>query len=578
MSTWDCLSSSAIKSAGCICATKCIDPGARVVILEQRTKNGLTGKFAEALWWDIENNAWEVRVCATGHLYRIPASSLRLATTCPPKSPIDSCPCWPAGRGIWPVSLGNRCIVKMGIDKCSGPADDAVGYPYFHGADYQPFDSLVTRLEAILFFLRHDFRGFHATRDTTQVEVTQFSSRLNFDVHRSPIHSFPHHDPIADRGKFERRIQRFRLLCKHSRDVPGARTPLFIRFLGDSSEFGLIDETYAAVRLRAGGQARLIFICMLQNEAHPGKMYRHERFPRVFIYLLGEVNLIDYRPIGQACRFAVLDEAGLLDNVPTISIRELKKRAVQFSDPYTQGWMLPLEGQDPAFFKDGFTDSKSTRDLLEAAQAGDLQAVSASLVHDVDVNGWDEAGRTALHHVAVAESEGESTAQTLDCLANLLLAHADPGCHDRSRCSVVAHAQNMSASLPVQALLCAAAAVNPKGTYLEVASAGSGALYAVLDTLGEPRRSQLANILGIDALCVARKCPQIELLLLRSCMTISQLRHDLRRLERFSSERRKSALQDLLRRWHPDRNRLRPRHSVDALKIILAKRAELLRC
>ena len=49
-------------------------------------------------------------------------------------SSTKSCPHICTGRGLYPVSLGNRCCVKLGIDECSGDAHcPAPWLPWLHG-------------------------------------------------------------------------------------------------------------------------------------------------------------------------------------------------------------------------------------------------------------------------------------------------------------------------------------------------------------------------------------------------------------------------------------------------------------
>ncbi|CAK9051768.1 LINE-1 retrotransposable element ORF2 protein [Durusdinium trenchii] len=239
-SVWELMSQdhTALDDLGCCCtpgAEGCdsqIDVGAQVVVFGQSKSSGLNGQRGWTLWWDFEKQLWEV-LLPSGRVPRIRRWIQGDRQACEGRCIYD-CPAWQVGRrGLYPVSLGNRCCVKLGIDECSGDAHCPVGYPYFHGAEYLPFDSLLTSLDAVLFFLRHDFANFFHYNDMVDVHPPGLE-RIIFHNYRSWMHTFPHHHPQLDQPKLDRRIRRFRVLCRHSRDVRGARPLLFVRYVGDA--------------------------------------------------------------------------------------------------------------------------------------------------------------------------------------------------------------------------------------------------------------------------------------------------------------------------------------------------------
>eukprot|EP00439_Symbiodinium_sp_Y106_P023866 s2052_g2.t3 len=359
---------SALDEMGCCCtpgAEGCdsqIDVGAQVIIFGQSKSSGLNGQRAQTLWWDFNGQFWEVLVLASRQVMAMHSSEIALAEACGGTDGLNNCPCWPSGRGLYPVSLGNRCCVKLGIDECSGDAHCPVGYPYFHGAEYLPFDSLLTSLDAVIHFLRHDFANFFHYNDMINVHPPGLPNII-FHNYRSWMHTFPHHHPQSDQAKLDRRIRRFRVLCRHSRDVRGSRPLLFVRYVGDSpTELLKLEDLYSILRLWGGSRARLCFVAMLQARQPPqphlpppgfigrsastsglsaksikgGRLFRHDVYPKVLFWLVdGLVNVMDFGPIRQALRFNVYDEAGLLYDVPSISTSELMATLLPFKDPYT---------------------------------------------------------------------------------------------------------------------------------------------------------------------------------------------------------------------------------------------------
>lgn len=583
---FDLFGSSGVDSMGCICSDEHVDPGARVIIMGQCKSSGLNGKLGEAIWHNRSGMCWEVRIFATGKLVSVENASCTLADACAAGSELSQCPCWPNGRGIYPVSLGNRCCTKLGIDECTGPIECPSGYPYFHGQEYMPFDSILTTLDGILYFLRHDFADFFHWNSCLNVSPKQYPNVV-FNNYRSTIHSFPHHHPNKDHHKLYRRVERFRAFCRHSREVRGARTPLFIRYVGSSEEFARVEELYAHLRLWAGSRARLFVVSMLQRDTKSDKaeLLRHRTFPRILYYLTGVVTVMDFMPIREACRFAVYDEAGLLDCKLTTTA-ELLQQVRPFEDPYTtkssecpESWLIPLAGQNPAFFPEcphAALEGQGRRDnesLRSAVRSGKVESAITLLENaGADPNTFDPAGRTPLHDLCDLAVSGRIAMQpAVRCAAALLLAHGDPLCRDRaggsaleaflppvrgSRTSAGRRAAYASASCKhrgpreLRALLEAAALISDSATPCH-----TDALHSALEIIGEPKRSNLARILDFGALHAVGEAelawrnppPDGETIL-------AEIDEELRMVERLPEVERKKAMKRLLLEWHPDKN------------------------
>jgi len=442
---WDMFESSSIEEIGCICPrttdyTTSIDPGSRVIISGQSKECELNGKLAEALWWDKDAKCWDCRVFAINRLVKLPVNVLHIAECCPAGGSLTRCPCWPAGRGVYPVSLGCRCCVKQGILECADAGGGVgVGWPYFHGMVHLPFDWNLTSLNGVLFFLRHSFEHYFHFNDMRVVKAVNRDD-VKFDNYYSSMHAFIHHDPQKDGNRLRHRAERFKVLCRHARDARAARPLLFVRFVHESWEFEHIDELYSLLRLWAGPQIRLCIVCMKQVSKGQERLYRHRRFPRVLFYLVAFVAVMEFDPIIQACRFAVYDEAGLL-NCPTILPEELPFH--KFRDPYTTSselctegdWLTNLKGKDPAFYPDCPKAQKpgsrvAAQQLGEAILAGDFQRVAESIRSGsmrasvgTDPNCWDTQGRRPLHFAGEAEQRFKRpTCNIVKIVGTLLLA------------------------------------------------------------------------------------------------------------------------------------------------------------
>eukprot|EP00418_Pyrodinium_bahamense_P020360 CAMPEP_0179107602 /NCGR_PEP_ID=MMETSP0796-20121207/50087_1 /TAXON_ID=73915 /ORGANISM="Pyrodinium bahamense, Strain pbaha01" /LENGTH=192 /DNA_ID=CAMNT_0020805663 /DNA_START=330 /DNA_END=904 /DNA_ORIENTATION=+ len=166
---------------------------------------------------------------------------------------------------------------------------------------------------------------------------------------------------------------------------------------------------------------------------------------------------MDFKPIREACRFAVYDEAGLLD-CESVTSRELLAMVRPFTDPYTtksdecaETWLNPLNGRDPAFFPDCpkaecIGQGEPSNEVLRAAvRRGNVQEVRSIIETragrgsrpnfrpHVDPNTWDIAGRTPLHDLCDLAGSGRlPAASAVRVAAELLLAHGDPTCQDRA--------------------------------------------------------------------------------------------------------------------------------------------------
>jgi len=429
------------------------------------------------------------------------------------------------------------------------------------GCEYQPFDSILTMLDAILFFLRHNFAHFFHFNNKVDVRPDSCPNVV-FENWRSTMHSFPHHHPRTDAGKLYRRIERFRVLCRHAREVRGARPVLFIRYVWKDEEFARVDELYSLLRLWAGPQARLVLVAMdqLHDELKDKpELLRHARFPRVLFYLVGSVTIMNFMPLREAIKFSVMDEAGLL-NCKSTTVPQLLKRIRPFYDPYTTDWLNELDGRDPAFFPDckkaqePGQGEKENVELLEATKKGNIYAVQALLnpqkkcetESGADANTWDKDGWTPLHRLCHLERCGMETSVAVKIACLLLLAHGDPQCHDKKQRTVLKAARLGQSSPELKALMHASAADE---------HVNSSALYRALEMTGEPARSQLARIFNLGGLRVLGEAETLwrnpppghdEI--------ITEVEEEVRTLEALPEEQRKRAMKRLLMEWHPDKN------------------------
>eukprot|EP00930_Biecheleria_cincta_P059790 TRINITY_DN45514_c0_g1_i1.p1 TRINITY_DN45514_c0_g1~~TRINITY_DN45514_c0_g1_i1.p1 ORF type:complete len:183 (+),score=7.07 TRINITY_DN45514_c0_g1_i1:143-691(+) len=178
--TWlGLMASDGFHSVGCVCSEDSIDPGSQVLVSEdEKYRKVMKGS---AIWWDIERKAWEVHIHEMDEVCLVSHQNLKLQSACPAGVPLCACPCWPAGRGVLPVSLGGRCSVKMAMNTCSGPSEAPVGYPFLHGSEFLPFDSILTRLVAVLSFLGHIFCVYLTNRGENSLKVRIFLSHEIFD-------------------------------------------------------------------------------------------------------------------------------------------------------------------------------------------------------------------------------------------------------------------------------------------------------------------------------------------------------------------------------------------------------------
>lgn len=446
-----------------------------------------------------------------------------------------------------------------------------MGWPYFHGLLHMPFDWNVTSLEGLLFFLRHDFRFFfHYTGMRVVKAVNQ--QNITFDNYHSSLHAYIHHHPRTDSGKLANRAERFRALCRHTRDVRGARPLLFVRYAHCSEEFARIDELYSLLRLWAGSQIRLCVVCMLQTD--PGKelIYRYRKFPRVLFRLVSFVNVMDFQPFREAIRLSVFDEAGLL-NCPTIDLSDL--RLQRFRDPYTTmselcgegDWLDDLHGQDPSFYPDcpaaqvAWQGCASNEQLVRAVQSGDLNRVRRSLEPlgkglslIADPNCWAADGCGPLHFLG--ELKVSTAQRVVRIAAALLLAHADPRCRNRSGVSALEHARRRGSPAELRALLRAAAVTDGEDDAGDSRGVESSAvLHRALEMLEAPDRARLSLVLGVKTLRVVGQAeslwrhppPDGEAF-------IAALEEVMLGLERLPGPQRKREMKRLLLEWHPDKN------------------------
>ncbi|CAJ1388577.1 unnamed protein product [Effrenium voratum] len=619
-STWQLMTQEhgGLEQLGCCCtpgAEGCdsqVDVGAQVVIFGQSKRSGLNGQRSQALWWDVQQQVWEV-LLPSRKVVALRPSELALSEACD-GSNINNCPCWPSGRGIYPVSLGNRCCVKLGIDECSGDAHCPVGYPYFHGAEYLPFDSLLTSLDAVLFFLRHNFDNFFHYNDMIDVHPPGLE-RIIFHNYRSWMHAFPHHHPQLDQAKLDRRIRRFRVLCQHSRDVRGARCLQFVRYVGDAPhELHRIEELYSLLRLWGGAQSRLCYVAMLQagvpklphlpnmpwSTSSPlwgisapslkrGRLLRHAKYPKVLFWLVeGIVDVMDFSPIREALRFNVYDEAGMLFDCPEVSTEELLQMLRPFKDPFTnkgpncvRTWLeRPADREKEVsygFFPDCPRAQKAdqgrseNRPLWQAVQRQDLAQARLALQANADANAWDTQGRRPLQELCEMAVAGKGGDATLQIAAELLLAHGDPRARDKKGATALdvckRLAQQKAPFGPQLVALLRAVALE---------DFEQRALFRALGRL--EKRSQVAlHLLGLRPLRpvaaaeVAWRSPGPDLE-----EQLRRLDEELQALQGLAAAARRRGLRRLLFEWHPDKNSHRYELAQTMFQHLQHRKAELL--
>jgi len=613
---WDLLESQALDEMGCVCNNGSIgtevDPGTQAILYGHTRSSGMNGKLAEAIWFETDEECWHLRLFATGCMTTVGNTSFSPKDPCESGGGLRKCPCWPRGRGMYPISLGSRCAAKLGIDECTGDSVSPNGYPYWHGTEYLPFDSLKTSLEGVLYFLRHNFNDFFHYNDMLPVSPRQ-CPHVVFKTYRSTIHAFPHHHPVLDQAKMERRIDRFRLVCRHARDTRGARPVLFVRFLGESAEIEKVVELYCLLRLWAGPSCRLCCVCGWQvleqrtSASRPsanlnpmeGEIYRHDKFPRILFWLVGAVPVMDFVPIRRACKFAVYDEAGLL-SCPSISTQGLLERIQPFSDPYTtkseecpETWLTPpVLGEDLRFFADCRRASlpeqgrEENKTLWTALRAGNLKHVQACLGVSTagrpvffgiaDANSWDTLGRTPLQSVVLQSSRGElAISEAVPLAASLLLAHADPNLADRSGETALHNlAALRRATPPGDVAVCLDRLEAMLSCAVLSDAVDSLALYSALEQLGEPLRSRLSLVLalgGLRAVGEAELCwrnppPDSETIL-------AEVEEQLKAFEQLPEIQRKQALKKLLLAWHPDKNAHRLELSTTVFQFVQTKKS-----
>ncbi|CAK9051752.1 Sacsin (DnaJ homolog subfamily C member 29) (DNAJC29) [Durusdinium trenchii] len=632
-SVWELMSQdhTALDDLGCCCtpgAEGCdsqIDVGAQVVVFGQSKSSGLNGQRGWTLWWDFEKQLWEV-LLPSGRVLALRGSELALAEACEGRCIYD-CPAWQVGRGLYPVSLGNRCCVKLGIDECSGDAHCPVGYPYFHGAEYLPFDSLLTSLDAVLFFLRHDFANFFHYNDMVDVHPPGLE-RIIFHNYRSWMHTFPHHHPQLDQPKLDRRIRRFRVLCRHSRDVRGARPLLFVRYVGDApGELQRLEELYSLLRLWGGPNIRLCYVLMLQrNKKMPmstpaqlgwdalthrgsvgslgltatsarGRLYRHAEYPKVLFYLVdGLVDVMDFSVIRQASRFNVYDHAGLLLDCPAVTTGELLEMIAPFKDPYTnksqtciRTWLERPTEREQEVVNGFFPDCPRAQQpdqgrqpnqvLRLAVQRLDLRKLQGVL-SDADANTWDAHGRRPLHdlcHVAGEQRSRCGLANILQIAAELLLAHGDPRARDKDGTTALALCRRLvpKKAPPELLALLRVAALDDCGAR----ACPMPVLFRALELMGEPLRSKVSvNLFGLKPLRavsdaeLAWRTPSLGLK-----EQLEELDAELAQIQRMKPTARRKAIRRLLFEWHPDKNQHRHELATEAFQYLQVRKAELLK-
>jgi len=310
---------------------------------------------------------------------------------------------------------------------------------------------------------------------------------------------------------------------------------------------------------------------MLQTPDSKPEVLRNANHPRILYYLTGIVTIMDFMPIRHACRFAVHDEAGLL-NCDTITTEALIKRIRPFTDPFTtesgdcpESWLIPLRGRDPAFFPDcpgaqrEGQGQPQNEQLRQCVRAGKVQAAISTLAAGADPNTWDTAGRTPFHDLCDITRSGRIDMQgAVQIAAELLLAHGDPYCRDRAGQSVLdtLRQPGTTGSRAAATVCCPELHALMESAALSVTKPGhTAALHTALEVLGEPRRSRLARILDFSALrpfgeaeLSWRNPPPDEETIL------AQIDEELRAVEQLSEVERKKAMKKLLLAWHPDKN------------------------
>lgn len=158
-------------------------------------------------------------------------------------------------QGKVDLDIGTDHIRLVSLGGCCGPklTFGEIG----RGAEALPFDWILTKLEAILHFIRTDFLGFFewvSMKPVTGSKMTMFRSRF---------HSFCHDDPDepAMQEKYGRRMQRFNEIDANLEPV------LFVRAVGTRQEVLKVPELLWELTSRFGKCAHLLLVIGFQKKA-----------------------------------------------------------------------------------------------------------------------------------------------------------------------------------------------------------------------------------------------------------------------------------------------------------------------
>lgn len=387
------------------------------------------------------------------------------------------------GLGLSVASLGCACVVKQAMDEM------------FVEQLAMPFDWLVSRVEGLIYFLRHGFRDFSHYDDVKVVGEHGYTS------YRSAYHAFPHHDLSASGAKdaFARRGARLLELIRAGREG-GSRPLLLIRVCARSEELEQSEELYHLLKLM-GGQKLFLLVVITEQVQYLGAV-QHIKHSNLILYVCkpGCSDLVDAVRFGMDYvyaavsfgRHAVEDAAGRVSPASPVpeaqTLRQMLRAHRHWLTRDRRG-LSPtsdidgcFENGPGAFFPGRFKGSEASpyysqqlEKLVLSASASDVMDFLTARPDAVDVNAWRGNGETVLF---VAARQDDAAV-----LAALLLAAADPNCRARDGRRALQHGENRA----VKALLRSAAGDSIRMT--ETVEA--------LEAVPEPLRRQLCGLLGL---------------------------------------------------------------------------------
>jgi len=477
------------------------------------------------------------------------------------------------GKSLQVVSLGCACPVKQTMDELE----------VLQLA--MPFDWLVTRVEGVLYFFRHQFRDFCHYDDKRIV------GRHGFTSFRSAYHAFPHHDlqKGGASASFIRRGHRLYQLVRSAAEDAAARPVLLVRIVASTREIDRSEELYALLRLIGGQRIFLLLVVTEQTDPMIRGAVQHAVHRNLIFWISdqGGMDFNDMMKFGMDYAYGIMFRGSVsMHKVarkvsrlsPIMSAAEMQKQMT-----FHANWLLrDANGLMPTseltdtvgsnydyphqFFPGKFNHRKHfqecpyfPRSLKDAIVKGKLdevrKLVSAS---DIDFNAWDTKGETVLFRAA---ARGH-----LHIIALLLLAAADPNCRALAGQRAVDLLPKVSTSNPEQ--VGAARTLLHACQGLDISSAE---LRRAIDAVPEPERRKLHGRLGVmtvpeRAVQKARTTTVIpkaaQGLFTPHMMDDAEARGDdfvdallcLRKEAGTDANRRRLVMRKLLRDWHPDKH------------------------